>query len=65
MYYHWAKLLGKISTLFNRFINFQAILGLKTVMLGKRFQNNGKLIVTHFKKIHLHCQKHRSEFKYF
>ena len=35
---------GKISNLFKRFINFYGILSLKTVMLGKRFQNNEMLL---------------------
>ena len=35
---------GKTSNLFNRFINFHGILSLKTVMLGKRFQNNEMLL---------------------
>ena len=34
----------KISSFFNCFINFQGILSLKTVMLGKIFQNNEKLL---------------------
>ena len=35
---------GKIYNLFNRFINFHGILSLKTVMLGKTFQNNEMLL---------------------